>query len=149
MKKPVMILTLAVLCLSSTALAQERGFGLGVILGEPTGLSLKNWTGPKTAIDGAAAWSFTQGSFHVHVDYLLHSFGLFNVEKGKLLLYYGIGGSLDTEEELRVGVRIPVGLNYNFEQAPLDIFFEIAPLLDLTPSTEFRIQGGIGIRYFF
>jgi len=149
MKKSIVILMLAVLFLSGMAFTEERSFGLGIILGEPTGLSLKKWIGKTTAIDAAVAWSFKQDSFHVHADYLLHNFSLFEVKKGKLLLYYGLGGSLSTEAEVRVGVRIPVGLSYSIEDTHLETFFEIAPLLDLTPGTEFSLMGGIGIRYFF
>jgi len=50
---------------------------------------------------------------------------------------------------MKVGVRIPVGINYIFAKAPLDIFLEIVPMLELVPRTEFNLNGGIGIRYFF
>ena len=149
MKRLVLILALFVLFLPCVASTKESGFGLGVIIGEPTGLSLKKWITTTAAIDGAAAWSFVDGSFHVHGDYLLHNSSLFKVEKGKLLFYFGLGGRISTEAELRVGVRIPVGLSYAFENSPLDIFFEIGPVLDLIPATDIRLTGGLGIRYFF
>ena len=57
MIKPVVLLILAAILLCGTASAQDSGFGLGVILGEPTGISGKLWLGGKTAIDGATAWS--------------------------------------------------------------------------------------------
>ena len=31
----------------------------------------------------------------------------------------------------------------------LDVFFELVPLLDLVPSTNFELNGAIGIRYLF
>jgi len=34
-------------------------------------------------------------------------------------------------------------------EAPLDIFFELVPLIGLVPATDFEVNGGIGIRYFF
>lgn len=33
------------------SVAQERRFGLGVIIGEPTGVSAKLWTSPVNAFD--------------------------------------------------------------------------------------------------
>ncbi|MEA2005125.1 MAG: hypothetical protein U9O50_02510 [Acidobacteriota bacterium] len=130
--------------------AQGKGIGLGVILGEPTGLSFKAWTGDKTAIDGAAAWSFgNENSWHFHADYLFHTRNFLKAKKGNLLFYYGIGGRIKTEKKSRVGIRFPIGFSYLFEKAPFDIFFELGPLLDLVPSTEFGITGGIGIRYYF
>jgi hypothetical protein len=149
LRSAVVVFILLVAFSSSNVGAQDSGFGLGVILGEPTGISFKNWVGSRTAIDGGIAWSFSNNnSLHLHMDYLVHNFNVFKAKKGKLALYYGIGGRIKTEKS-RVGIRIPVGINYIFGDAPLDIFFELAPVLDLVPSTEFRLTGGIGIRYYF
>jgi hypothetical protein len=149
LRSAVVIFMLLAAFSSSNVGAQDSGFGLGVILGEPTGISFKNWVGSRTSIDGGIAWSFSNNnSFHLHMDYLVHNFNVFKAKKGKLALYYGIGGRIKTEKS-RFGVRIPVGINYIFGDAPLDIFFELAPVLDLVPSTEFGLTGGIGIRYYF
>ena len=134
-----------------TAFAQHD-FGLGIIVGEPTGLSGKLWLSKTSAIDGAVAWSFEgEDAFHLHGDYLLHSFNLIRVDKGKLPLYYGIGGRIKftEDDDARVGLRIPVGLAYIFSGERVDIFLEIVPLLDLVPDTDFSLNGGIGVRYFF
>ena len=82
---------------------------------------------------------------------VFHNFNLINVASGSLPIYYGIGGRIkfDDEDENKIGVRIPIGLAYQFADAPLDIFFEIVPLLDLAPATDFGLNGAIGIRYFF
>jgi len=150
MKRILAGIFLAVFLSLNSATAQESGFGIGIILGEPTGISLKNWLGANTALDFGIAWSFTNnGSLHLHADYIIHNFNLFQVKKGKLSLYYGIGGRFKSEKKERFGVRAPVGLCYVPEKAPLDIFLEIAPLLDLAPATEFGLTGGIGIRYYF
>jgi hypothetical protein len=136
---------------ASTALAQSRGFGLGIIVGEPTGISGKIWTGQKTGIDFAAAWSVEKTqSFNFHADYLIHDFGVFKVDKGKMALYYGIGGRLvDAADDTHIGVRVPVGINYLFATAPLDLFLEMAPVLDLAPDTNLDFDGGLGIRFWF
>jgi len=152
MVRLVVILTLLLtLFFCTTTVAQDSGLGLGIILGEPTGLCFKKWRGSGTAIDGALAWSFGKKNvLHLHGDYLVHNFDVFEVEKEKLALYYGIGGRIKIiNDESRVGVRIPVGINYFFEKAPLDIFLEFVPLLDLVPSTNFELNGAIGIRYRF
>ena len=120
---------------------------LGVILGEPTGISLKVWQSDRSAFDAAAAWSFSDNeSLHVHADYLLHSW--LDVDKGSMSIYYGLGARALLSSDSRLGVRIPVGLEYIFQDQPLGLFFEVAPLLDLAPETEFGVNGGIGIRYF-
>lgn len=150
MKKTILTIFFGILIFPVFSTAQDSGFGLGIVVGEPTGVSFKNWLGGRSAIDFAVAWSFgKEDALHVHVDYLFHNFGLFNVEKGDLVLYYGVGGRIKAEEKSRVGVRIPIGVSYIFEKDPLEIFFELGPILDLSPSTTFWITGGIGIRYFF
>jgi hypothetical protein len=58
---------------SITSFSQSRGFGLGIILGEPTGISAKYWTGSTTALDFGLGYSFEKNSrMHLHADYLFH-----------------------------------------------------------------------------
>jgi hypothetical protein len=150
MIRSIIFFMLTVMLARSTVRAQNKGFGLGIILGEPTGISGKLWTGYKTAIDGAVAWSFEkESSMHLHGDFLHHSFNRARVDEGKLLLYYGIGGRVKFEDDSKVGVRIPLGIDCLFAHSPLDFFLEIVPILDLAPKTDFSLNGAIGIRYFF
>jgi hypothetical protein len=136
--------------LPAAAMAQREGFGIGVIVGEPTGFSIKQWLSTKTAFDAAIAWSFArESSFHLHADYLMHSFDEFNTTEA-VPVYYGIGGRLKTSKggDARLGVRGVIGIGYLFREAPVDLFFEMAPILDVTPNTELSINGGFGARYF-
>jgi len=130
--------------------AQHKGVGLGIIVGEPTGFSFKYWATTSTAFDAALAWSFIDGgAFHIHVDYLLHSFTLFRIDEGKLPFYYGIGARLKTSDDTQLGVRVPLGVAYLIQNAPVDIFFEIVPILDFIPKTDLKINAAIGARYYF
>jgi len=130
--------------------AQDSGFGLGVILGEPTGISFKHWTGYNTALIGAVAWAFgREDAFHLHLDYCIHSFRLIKAERHEIPFYYGIGFRFKDERRDRLGVRFPLGIIYMFDEAPLDIFLEIVPIFDLAPKTELSFNGAVGIRYFF
>ncbi|MFH1258407.1 MAG: hypothetical protein ABII74_01090 [Elusimicrobiota bacterium] len=147
---------LTVLLFFSNCLARSRGVGLGIIVGDPTGLSGKLWLGNDQAVDGAVAWnSHGENLFYLHADYLVHNFELIEVKKGQLPFYYGIGLRAKFQEEKRgenddkIGIRVPVGLNYIFERAPIDVFAEVVPLLDLVPDTEFHLNGAIGVRFFF
>ena len=150
MKKNLSYLIFIVIVSASFIQAQNKGFGLGIIVGEPTGVSLKYWTSSSTAFDGAVAWSFIDGgALDIHADYILHSFHLIPVASGSLPFYYGIGARIKFLDDPGFGVRVPVGLAYLFSDAPIDIFFEIVPILDLTPKTDFKINAAIGGRYFF
>ena len=145
----IMIMGLMIIS-AKPIIAQDHGFGLGIILGEPTGLSAKLWTGSSNAFDFAAAWSFKgDGHMLLQADYVWHSFNLIKVSSGMLPLYYGIGGRVILADDPLLGVRIPIGLNYQFDTAPIDIFAEIVPILDLIPSTDFDLGGGLGVRFWF
>ncbi len=137
--------------LSVQSHAQDRGFGLGIVLGEPTGLSGKYWLNDRTAIDGALAWSFYHGSsFHLHADYLIHSRNVFETQE-PLLLYYGVGARLKSGDIINTqfGIRGVIGVEYLLRSAPIDLFLEVAPILDLTPATDLLFNAGIGARFFF
>ena len=130
--------------------AQDKGFGLGLVFGEPTGLSAKLWTSERTALDAAVAWSFVgSGWLHMQADFVMHNYELFEVSEGALPLYYGVGAFIGLATDLNLGARVPLGLAYQFEGAPVDIFAEIAPGIGLLPEIKFYIGGGIGARYFF
>jgi hypothetical protein len=131
---------------------------LGIILGEPTGLSAKYWMTTNTALDFGAAWSFGEnGNFHLHCDYLYHNFDIFKVDEGSLPLYFGIGGrirfegddTMDKDHGTHVGLRLVLGIEYLVAAYPMSIFFEVAPIVDLAPATEGSMNGGLGIRYVF
>jgi hypothetical protein len=144
-----LMLLVALLTVATPACAGD--FGLGIILGEPTGISFKQWLTEHHAIDAAAAWSFgNESAFQVHMDYLFHGPISAGVDHGGFLYYVGVGGRLKaTEGDSRIGVRVPLGLDYLFDNAPMDFFFEIAPIMDLAPETEFTLNGSLGFRYFF
>jgi len=147
MKK--LILPIFIALLSISAQAQDSGFGIGVMAGEPTGLSSKYWLSRATAADFGLAWSI-DSYLHVHADIMMHKFDLINVSKGELPVYIGLGARiLLTSPDLSLGVRVPVGLNYHFGSAPFDLFFEVVPIMNLTPATEFDFNAAIGFRYFF
>ncbi|MDI6697783.1 MAG: hypothetical protein QME85_02445 [Candidatus Saccharicenans sp.] len=151
MKKIVILSVLfLVLMLAVPGEAQQKKFGLGIILGEPTGIIAKYWTSKTTAFDVAGSWSFAgEDSLHLHADYLFHSFNVFKTDKGQLPLYYGIGARLSLQDKTRFGIRIPVGLSYMFEKTPIDIFVEIGPVMDVIPETKLQVLGFIGFRYYF
>ncbi len=146
------VLGLLLAAAPSVLRAQERGFGLGIIMGEPTGISMKGWTGENNAIDAGVAWSFrTPSSFHLHADYLWHSYGVFKTSE-RIPLYYGVGGRVKIGrdgEDSRFGVRVVLGIDYMVKSAPVDVFLEIAPVMDLTPATELTANGGLGVRFWF
>ena len=144
--------TLVALAIPGLAFAAGGPFGLGIIVGEPTGVSGKLFLSTQNAIDGAVAWSLDgDNDLHLQGDYLYHWYDVISVKKGRLPIYAGIGGRIAFRENRddNVGLRIPVGLTYLFDGAPFDVFAEVVPVLDIAPDTDFDLEGAIGGRYYF
>ena len=150
MKKKITLIALIAILATGGVFAQDSGFGAGLIIGNPTGLSLKKWTGESSAFAAGIAWNFNDnGFFNIHVDYLKHNFNLISVSKGKIAFYYGLGAKLGFGNDFRLTARVPLGLDYMFESSPFDIFVEVVPGLGILPSLDFDWDAGIGVRYFF
>jgi len=146
MIKHITVFCALLLLLSGFAIARDRDFGAGIILGSPTGVSGKLWLGGRrTALD--AALSVVSDGLYLHVDYLWHDYtALPKPEKGRLPLYYGIGGRISGSD---LGARGVIGIEYIFAGYPFDLFFELAPVISLVPDVGFHLTGGLGGRYFF
>ncbi|MFC2133669.1 hypothetical protein ACFLR4_04825 [Bacteroidota bacterium] len=143
----LVLLFFMAICFNNST-AQTRGFGIGVIVGEPTGISLKLWNSGTTAFDAGIAWSLGKDDkLHLHADHLWHNFNVFR--NPKMALYYGIGGRIYSDNDTRVGVRGVIGINYFFTEVPLDAFLEIVPVFQVLPDTKFGFNAGIGMRFFF
>ncbi|MEX0779381.1 MAG: hypothetical protein WD037_06585 [Balneolales bacterium] len=137
--------------LTQDANSQSRdGIGLGVVVGEPSGVTAKLWLDNGNALAGVGAWSMRgNGQVHFHLDYHRQNFEALQVTQGELAFYYGLGGRILAGDINRIGVRVPFGLTYLFADDPLEVFVELAPILDLSPATEFSGNSGLGIRYYF
>jgi len=152
LKRTILFIITLIFGLTNFSFTQDKGFGLGVILGEPSGVSAKSWMTSTTAVDAALAWSFVDnGALHIHADYLIHNFQLISIDgKGKLPVYYGVGARIKFgNDDTRLAVRIPVGIDYMFGDVPVDIFLEVVPMLELIPKTNFQFNAALGSRYFF
>ncbi len=131
--------------------AGQSGFGLGFILGAPTGISAKQWLGHSQACAAAAAWSTSgdEESFYLHGDYLFQRPNGIAINATFLDWHYGVGLSMQFSKNTRVGLRLPIGLDYSLSSMPIEFFAEVVPVVLLTPDTGFDIDGGIGVRIFF
>jgi len=133
-------------------------FGMGLIIGEPTGLSGKYWLGSDRAIDFALGASlFTD--FRAHVTYLYH---IDVFDEQRVPLYYGIGGSIAgrtgrvaefgsdrRRDRVGLGIRGAIGVSYLVPTAPFDLFIEFGSVLIVFPPAALDIDLSIGMRYYF
>ncbi len=156
-------ITFVLFLFAAGTIAQDRHFGLGIILGEPTGISAKLWVSSATAFDFGLGWSvggdrvgnykggYNGGSrVHFHMDYLWHWFDAIHSSE-RFPLYTGVGGRINTGAGYNnsIAVRGVIGIAWLPRQTPIDIFLELVPSLQVVPSTGFGIDAGLGVRYFF
>lgn len=162
MKKYYFALTIIMvsICSLDAQVQSPKGkdFGFGIILGEPTGVTLKYWTQRENAFVFDLGKSYF-GSPRIGVDYLWH----FNAFESNIAnLYAGPGGALGfghgngfwyedkymDNEELRLGVRGVFGVNVLPRNTPLETFFEIGVLMELAPDFNSSIDAALGIRFY-
>ena len=155
------VLILVMMILVTVSARTQGKFGVGVILGEPTGVAWKYRISGENAVDGAIGLS-PADRVRFHVDYLWqkHSF-----QAEGLLLHYGAGVAFGTggsrylalsrgdtyvlhQEDLGFALRGVVGLTYEIPRSPFDAFLEIAPLLILSPASGMVIDAGLGVRIY-
>jgi hypothetical protein len=138
------------------------GTGIGFILGSPTGLSLKLPQGRANAWQFAFGWDLDgpdggrwndppndDPRFYVGGDYLWYNYNLIHVNKGRLPLYYGPGAFVSISNNTHAGIRGVIGLEYQFANAPFDIFLEVGPGITIIPDTHGAVFAGLGGRFFF
>lgn len=130
----------------------HEGFGVGLMLGEPTALNAKYWIDEHSAVDGAVGWSFEgQNNLEVHADYLYHFLDVIKVSGGRLPIYAGAGlrYKVRDDKDDKFGIRTVAGLDYIFEKAPVDVFFEVGPVFNVTPDFDVDVTVSIGARFWF
>ena len=142
----------------------NKTFGLGIMLGAPTGLSGKFFLGADTALDFGVGWN-REFRYHrgvaAHMDFLWHPVTLAQTQPFYLPLYVGLGGRIlqhdryqnDYDDHTHVGVRAPIGIALDFNNIPLDIFFELALVFDVIVDNEehgyIDLDGAVGARFWF
>ncbi|MBI4428131.1 MAG: hypothetical protein HY562_03340 [Ignavibacteriales bacterium] len=151
MKKAMLILS-AWMLLSCASHAQDHGFGLGVVIGDPTGISAKLWMTRQTALQFGFSLSdnFKGSRALMSADYLWHSFDLIRSTE-RLPVYYGVGGALSSGGggDAALGVRGVFGVVWLPRTVPIDVFFQVVPTVTIVPASSFGIGAGVGVRFFF
>ncbi len=148
-----------------TPFSANKSFGFGLIIGEPTGLTAKYYLSESTALD------FALGEYDrfradrdlgVHIDFLWHPVQIVAVDPFVIPLYIGLGGRLvgddddgrGDDDDLDLGIRAPLGVALDFNRVPLDVFFELAIVIDLVDGDDnddddVDLDAALGVRYYF
>jgi len=148
---------------AASAQAVEKGtIGVGVVLGEPTGLSAKLYLSDDTAIQAAVGLNFATDAIQVHADYLWHPWLLEEQASFVLAVYVGPGVRVaqydrgrDGDDYFAIGGRGVGGLLFDFKEVPLDAFVEAAGVLEIglgggeSGAVGVKLNAGVGARYYF
>jgi hypothetical protein len=153
MKRPIHLIAgiVAVAMLADIAPAAARpqsNFGLGIILGQPTGVTAEFGLGASQSIDLAIGIdAFEGGGFYIHGDYLVYLPPLIQGQ-AELSPYLG-GGIFVAGGDPEAGIRVPFGLSLDFRAQPLKLFIEVAPHLRVIDEVDLGFGAAGGFRYFF
>lgn len=142
---------LALVCLFASAAPlraqQARDVGLGVVVGNPTGITGKLWLDGTQAVDAGLGYS-SKTTFYA--DYLWHMWeALPQPSVGKLPLYFGFGPQVRMFDDAEFGIRAVAGAAYWLPQHPVELFLEVVPVFRLTQGSSVGLDAGLGLRYYF
>lgn len=128
----------------------ENGFGVGFVLGTPSGLTASLPLGGDRAINAVLGYDLTgDANLFLQGDYVWIRPEIIPVESGRISLYYGPGAYARLARNTAIGVRAAVGVDYRFAGPPLQIFLEFGPGINVIPDTEVSAGAGLGLRYYF
>lgn len=140
----------------------NKTFGLGIMLGAPTAISGKYYYASDKAFDfgiGAVRYYRHRDGLHLHADHLWHPVSLASNPSFELPLYLGVGFRIfdfddnANDHGVAIGVRAPIGIAFDFNNVPMDLFFEIALVADFFVDYGDRYDGdlnaAVGFRYYF
>jgi hypothetical protein len=133
----------------------SSGISIGIVIGDPTGLSLKFWgIGQNSALQV----NIGGGGFFVPADLLINGSLLFHAlltRETPINGYLGVGAFAGIKKhekqgnEAVFGILVPLGLELILSEVPLDIFMEVSPVIGFTTKGDVArgLTFGIGLRY--
>jgi hypothetical protein len=150
-----------------TPFVANKTFGLGLELGDIAGLTGKWFFAPSHALDFGIGDIYSDyyvrysSGLHLYADYLWHPFVLTKADAFELPFFVGVGGRYYDSDYCPggpcaqvFGIRVPVGITFDFNNVPLDIFIQLVPTLDFFSNYaphDFYLDFdfSVGIRYWF
>jgi hypothetical protein len=145
-------LVLALLLLAAfESTSRAESVGIGLFLGEPSGLDIKVGLSAKSSIDIVIGQtSFRENrTDYLHITWLLTPF----VARGRSVLVpfrIGIGAAAIgvVDDNAHAAVRV---IGFRFRRTPIEIYGEVAikGVFVEEDFIKFDVDGGIGIRFYF
>ena len=156
MKTNLVFALLVFLCLLPV---QIPGHAVGIVVGEPTGFRFRYDLRPARLMNFGLGWSFidyhNNGTVYhdnlritIHGDYIFQFPDPLQIGE-RYELYCGPGLLLNTSTNDLLGLRIVGGLNVHLGQSPIDVFFELVPVMTIITETRPNLNVGLGLNFKF
>ena len=135
-------------------------FGVGIVLGEPTGICAKLYLSDDRAIQGAVGFNFYGSGIQANAEYVFHPWIVQERDAFVLPIYIGPGlrfiqydGGRSDANHYAIGLRGVAGMLFDFKEVPLDVFLEVAGVVEYDfkdgQGVELALNLGAGVRYYF
>jgi hypothetical protein len=147
------------LLLGTSAQARAPGLGAGLALGEPVAITAAYRLDDKMAAQGLLGWSFGQRQVHLSADAVYDLIEIPSEEAmgfsypvylgGGLRLRMGHPKGAPNRPGATLGLRLPIGVGVIPDASPVEVFFEIVPVLVFLPIVEGGVDATLGGRLYF
>jgi hypothetical protein len=159
-RKLVLVATLLFVSAPATARAEV---GVGVFVGEPTGLDVKLDVARRSALDIVLGYyshwrDYGLDGAYGHLTYLVQPL-VAHGDSVLVPLRLGIGVAIfdqagTFDDDINLAARVPFEIGFRFRRTPLEIYLEVAlkvTFLDGEPYRHDRVDldGGLGLRFYF
>jgi hypothetical protein len=143
------ILAIVLLVVATHSSSAQQVFGIGLMLGAPSGVSFKASISPSSSADflfagGPSDSFFSQGQYNFTI------LTLRKTDDHEINLYGGPGMYLrfPIQRKAVFGFSGAFGIGWIFKKN-LEFFTEVSPKMGLIDRTELDMTGGIGFRFLF
>ncbi len=150
--------SLVLIAVLAVAVPAHADVGLGVFVGEPTGLDLKIGLSPRGGLDMVFGWdTFRDNRDHyAHITYLA-TLAVGHGTSVSVPIRLGLGGAIYDDGSFNngtnVAVRVPLQIGLRFHSAPIELYGEVALKLTFIDENnnndDIDLDGGIGFRVYF
>ncbi|MBI2522000.1 MAG: hypothetical protein HYV97_16405 [Bdellovibrio sp.] len=156
--KKKFIIILAFFSCNFTALAAVPQWGLGAVIGDPTGLSLNYFMHETRSLHSVLAFDFSDGDEVNFASHYIWWKRFADMPLKPFRWFYGFGGEIAIfdqsykkfhDKDIELGPSATLGLSYAFESAPLEAFLKSNLTLDIVQETDVDMDLMLGLHFNF
>jgi hypothetical protein len=150
-KKSICLVFIFVFMFVTSNVSAAGNNGIGIVLGVPTGVTFQHRYTERHFADYYFAYTWDKEWMFMG-DYKIHLPGLFR--DVPFTSYVGVGAYFKVEDkkhndDIALGIRVPLGVDWQVPDAPVVFFGELVPGLRIIKSTDGELQAGVGARYYY